>query len=104
MRSFGVSGGGGAAGAGGGLGCGSATMPAAYPQAGAGISGIVRRHIGVNFFAGAFDAEAVLEDVDTEDEVVPGAGRMADAEEDEADETLESVGAGAAAAAVRGVC
>jgi len=35
-----------------GLGCGSETMPAAYPHAGAGISGMERFHIGVNFLGG----------------------------------------------------
>ncbi len=70
-------------------------MPAAYPHAGAGISGIVRRHIGVNFFAGAIEEEAVLEEVDIDEEVAPAAGR-AGADEDEAEESLESVGAGAA--------
>ena len=56
----------------------------------------MRRHMGVNFFAGAIDEEAVLEEVNIDEEVAPGAERLAGAGEDEVEDSLESVGTGAA--------
>ena len=52
--------------------------------------------MGVNFFAGAIDEEAVLEEVDIDEEVAPGAERPAGAGEDEVEDSLEWVGTGAA--------